>query len=155
MQSLNLKDFEANSYIGALRSDVIAYALNILSSKNKKCDLKGDYAEMLELCLLILGAELPNYKFHVPHACSHSRWMAKIIYCMKMYLFRHQLNFSRSEVKKMKDICIFICLVYVKKWIRCCNTSDATYNDLMLIKELERYAKTNKIISECAIEKLH
>lgn len=153
MQPLDTKAF--NSETNALKNDVLTYVENILSTKDKKFVPKGDYLEMLELCLIILGKPIPNYIFHVPHACSHARWMAKIIYSLKMYLFRHQLTFTRAEVNKLKDICMFVCLIDVKPWIQCCIPSNFPYNDLVLMKELAQYSKINKVISKHAIEKFN
>lgn len=79
--------------------------------------------------------------------------MAKIIYSLKMYLFRHQLNLSRTDVINLKNISLFICLIYVKHWMQCCVASNAPYNDLICIKELERYAVINRRVSKLAIEK--
>lgn len=46
--------FNENTYISSLRDDIISYVGTILTSENKKCDLKGDHLEMLELCLIVL-----------------------------------------------------------------------------------------------------
>lgn len=150
---LNTKIFNENTYISSLRDDIISYVQTILTNKTQKSKLKGDHLEMLQLTLMVLGKPIPNYKFHIPHACSNSRWMSKIIYTMKMFLFRRQLNLSRSVVKNLKNICLFICLIYVKHWMQCCVTRNAAYNDLLFIKELKRYSKVNKEISNLAIDK--
>lgn len=147
--------FKRNIHMSLLRDNVICYIETILSDKNTKLKLKGDHLEMLQLCLIILGKPLPNYVFHTPHACSHARWMAKIIYSLKMYLFRHQLNLSRTDVINLKNISLFICLIYVTHWMQCCVASNAPYNDLIFIKELERYAVINKRVSKLAIEKFN
>ena len=110
---------------------------------------------MIQLCLIVLGKEIPNYTFHVPHACSNSRWMAKVIYSIKIYLFRHQLDLTQSELEQLKDICLFISLVYAKPWIQCCIPSNAPYNDLKLLKQLTRYSSINKRISENALSKFN
>lgn len=148
-----MKIFKNNTYIRTLKEDIIIYVENILKTKNKKSALRGDYLEMLQLCLIVLGKSISNYTFHVPHACSNSRWMAKIIYSLKIFLFRHQLHLSKAELKHLKNICLFICLIYVKHWIQCCSASNASYNDLQLMKELERYSAINKDISSSAILK--
>lgn len=70
-----------------------------------------------------------------------------------MYLFRDQLNFSSEEISSLENISIFTCLVYVKNWIKCSIASDAPHNDLLLMKDLKRYAKINDIVSTRAIEK--
>jgi hypothetical protein len=51
---------------------------------------RGDYKECAELCLLILGGKLPDdYQFKMCGACHHARWMAKVTYSFKIYLFRY------------------------------------------------------------------
>lgn len=155
LQPLEMNIFKRSSYASALRDDVITYIEDILLTKDKNFIPRADYLEMLQLTLLVLGKSIPNYKFHVPHACSHSRWMAKIIYSMKIFLFRRQVHLTKGEIKRLEDICLFICLIYVKPWIQCCITSNAPYNDLQLMKELVRYSKINKEISQHAVKKFN
>lgn len=77
--------------------------------------------------------------------------MAHIIYGLKMYLFRRQVELSKTELQNLQDFCLFACLIYTKVWIKCCIPSNAAHNDLEFMKELHRYGNINKAISECAI----
>lgn len=48
---------------------------------------RDDYKEFIQLCLLCLGEKLST-GFCKPGAFHRTRWMAKIIYCLKMYMFQ-------------------------------------------------------------------
>lgn len=153
LQPLDAKIFVKNDYVRLLKEDVIVFVDKVLADKKKKDKLKGDHLELLELCRIVLGETISNYNFHVPHACSNSRWMSKIIYSIKMFLFRKQINLEKTEATNMKRMCMFAALIYVKNWSTCCVPSDAPYNDLELLKELHRYAMVDKTISQLAIDK--
>lgn len=126
----------------------------ILANKEKKNKLKGDHLELLELCQIVLGESISNYNFHVPHACCNSGWMSKIIYSIKMFLFRKQINLEKGQANNMKRMCMFAALIYVKHWSSCCVPSDAPYNDLELLKELHRYAMVDRAVSQLSIDKI-
>jgi hypothetical protein len=50
---------------------------------------RGDYKECAEMCHLILGGKLADdYQFKICGPCHHARWMSKVTYTFKMYLFR-------------------------------------------------------------------
>lgn len=114
---------------------------------------RGDYKEIMELCLLVLGHPLKNYTFKAPGATHHARWMAKIIYSFKMYLFRDQFNLTPEEKSNFREMCLFAGLLYVKAWIKSPLTADAPINDLDFFKALEQYKVVSKVVSETAIEK--
>lgn len=145
--------FKKNKYVDKLRSSVVIYIEKILLENNKETIIRGDYKEMLQLCLIVLGKQIPNYTFNVPKCSSNARWMAHIIYSLKLFLFRRQLELSDIEIRNLQDFCLFASLIYTKAWIQCCSPSNAPHNDLEFMKELHRYGKVNKDISKCAIEK--
>ncbi|KAJ6648133.1 hypothetical protein Bhyg_03358 [Pseudolycoriella hygida] len=140
-------------YLKDLRDDVLSYIEEILAAKDKKFVPRGDYLEMMELCLLVLGKSIPRYTFKLPHSCNNARWMGKVIYCFKIFLFREQVNLSDSELINLEEFCVFACLAYTKSWIQCCVPSNAPQNDLDLLKSLNRYERINSEIANCAIEK--
>lgn len=140
-------------YLKELRNDVLSYIEAILATKDKKFVPRGDYLEMMELCLLVLGKSIPGYTFKLPHSCSNARWMGKIIYSLKIFLFRDQVNLTDSELINLEEFCVFACLIYTKSWIQCCVTSNSPTNDLDLLKSLNRYERINAKIANCAIEK--
>lgn len=151
-QPLNMKIFR-KKYLKELRNDVMAYIEAVLTTKDKKFVPRGDYLEMMELCLLVLGKSMPKYTFKLPHNCSNARWMGKIIYGFKIFLFRDQVNLSETELINLEEFCVFACLIYTKSWIQCCVPSNAPFNDLNLMKSLGRYERINAQIANCAIEK--
>lgn len=58
---------------------------------------RGDYIEFLELGLLFLGETVSLHSnrkisIHKPSGYNRARWMAIVNYCLKMFLFRNQLN---------------------------------------------------------------
>jgi len=45
-------------------------------------------------------------------------WMAKVNYCMKIYLFRNEFKLSARE-KNLFEFCVFAAHVYVPAWMFC------------------------------------
>lgn len=143
-----------------LKTEAGSFLQSILSNGTSHLP-RGDYKEMIELCLLVLGLSLPNstntnkqYHFRLPGAYHRARWMAKVIYCMKIYLFRNEFNLTASETKKLCEFCIFAAHVYVPAWIACPIASDAAVNDLVLFQRIRQYAEINKVVSQAAFKKL-
>lgn len=134
------------------RKRAIDFFLHALSSATTYTP-RGEYREIMELCLLILGYPLKDYTFKLPGACHNARWMAKVIYCFKIYIFRKQLELSESEISNLEQFCLFAALIYVKPWIECPLASDAPVNDLCFFKQIHSYSTLNKQISASAIEK--
>lgn len=68
-----------------MRSDVIDFVVDYLQIKQPR----KDYRELLELTVIFLGGVPHRGIFlRVPGAIHHARWMAKAIYCLKIFLFR-------------------------------------------------------------------
>ncbi|XP_047123055.1 uncharacterized protein LOC124806322 [Hydra vulgaris] len=143
-----------------LRAEFGPFLLSFLSGQTSYLP-REDYKEMIELCLLILGFTLPShpaggkpYHFRQPGAYHMARWMAKVIYCMKIFLFRNEFKLTSTEVKNLSEFCIFAAHIYVPAWIACPVASDAPLNDLMLFQRIKRYAEVHKIVSQAALKKL-
>jgi hypothetical protein len=147
----------AEPLLKQLRIEVGSYLQSFLSDDSSYLP-REDYREMIELCLLVLGFPLPDedkrYHFRLPGAYHMARWMGKVIYCMKIYLFRNEFKMTASEEKNLTEFCIFVVHVYVPAWVACPVASDAPANDLMLFRKIKRYAEINKIVSQAALKKL-
>ena len=78
-------------HVKKLKEDVVQFLKEILSTKNEYMP-RDDYKEMIELSLLVLGvsSEENVYHFKLPGAYHVARWMAKVIYCLKIFLFRDE-----------------------------------------------------------------
>lgn len=134
------------------RKQTINFILHVLSSKTAYIP-RDDYKELMQLCLLVLGHPIENYTFKTPGPTHHARWMSKIIYSFKIYLFRGQFQLSPVEKSNFKEMCLFASLIYVKAWIQCPLASDAAVNDLNFFKQLKKYAVVSETVSETAIAK--
>ena len=143
-------------FLQQLKEEASSFLQNLLSTENN-CLPREDYKELVELCLLVLGISLSSegeYHFRLPGAYHMARWMSKVIYCMKIYLFRDQFKLTASETKSLTDFCLFAAHVYVQAWITCPLASDAAVNDLLLYNRIKQYVDINKTVSDAAMKKL-
>jgi hypothetical protein len=110
-----------------------------LKAVQEKKQIRDDYQELVDLAHICLGVEpggRRDYQFKFPGANHRARWMSKILYTFKIYLFRKQFLQQRSEQLKMKKMSIFFALVYVPAWMSCSSAADAPSNDLSLYKKI-------------------
>jgi len=56
--------------------------------------------------------------------------MAKIIYSLKIWMFRQQFTITPREIKGLRDVNIFVALVYTKFWFKSHKAVSAPSNDL-------------------------
>lgn len=147
------------------RSDPLLQDMKHIAASNLTRFLSGessympreDYREICELCLIVLGFEVPNkplYHFRAPGAYHMARWMAKVIYCFKIYLFREQFKLTENERKGLAEFCLFASHIYVAAWVVCPIPADAPINDLSLVKAIIKFSKINDTISRAAMRKL-
>lgn len=74
-----------------MKAETIECLQNFLSG-NSSYKPRGDYRELCDLTLLILGVKNDTYRLRIPGALHHARWMCKIIYSFKIYfLYDHKL----------------------------------------------------------------
>jgi hypothetical protein len=55
--------------------------------------------------------------------------MGKVIYVLKMFLFREELELAPKIKKGLEQLALFYSLLYVKAWISAPNPADAPRND--------------------------
>ncbi|XP_034248433.1 uncharacterized protein LOC117649636 [Thrips palmi] len=116
--------------------EVIEFCTNQL----KVIQPRDDYKEFLQLTIIFLGGIPPGgISFRKPGALNKTRWMARAVYALKMYMFQKQYPFTRAEKKGLEDICIFVSAAYVKFWFECPSATMAPLNDLEFLKLLKRY----------------
>jgi len=97
-----------------------------------------------------------------PGAMHKARWMAKVIYAIKMTLYSEQLrNLPKGTVAygdqldKLKDFVIFITHVYCDWWLKCQSIKRAPLMDLHLYKTLLSYKQVNAKIANSALRVLN
>lgn len=125
-------------------------AKNTISEHAKSKKIRDDYLELNDLVLKFLGVER-NVSFKVVGATNNARWMARIIYALKTYLFREHLDLEADFENSLERFCIFVALIYTKHWNRCSIAVDTPYNDLMLIIELTDYMAIDEEIVTVAL----
>jgi len=80
----------------------------------------------------------------------HARWMAKVLYRIKIWLFRSQ--FKQEEIG-IRDIVIFSVRLYVQAWITAPSAIAAPLNDLQLMNNLLQYSSVHPGISAATAKK--
>lgn len=115
---------------------------------------RDDYREMLQLCLIFLGIkQQQGVRFKAPGAMHLARWMAKVIYTMKIWMFRSQFHLTPKEEQSTRDICIFTVRIYLKAWFTAPLAALAPAHDFQLIKDLVAYEVVNPQIAKVAAQK--
>ena len=128
--------------------------------KQKFC--RGDYKELVVLTLLYLQDEdtMNNFKrFYRPGAMHKARWMAKLLYAIKMVLLGSIIQrdlpkgqiFARGQLVKLKRFVLFTVFCYVPWWLTSPISSSAPKNDLILIRSLEHYRTQDGTIGKAAL----
>lgn len=97
---------------------------------------RDDYLELLQLALVFFEDNEEKFKFKAPGAISHARWMAKGLYCLKIWLFRHNFKLSKREKRILPIMCKFIIQVNLEAWFQCGLPLSAPRLDLALLKKL-------------------
>jgi hypothetical protein len=137
-----------------LKDDVVHFAMDMLLNNSANLP-REDYKELLELTLIFLGETPPaGVNFRMPGAFHHARWMAKVLYVLKLYLFQDQIKLTKKEKTACLEFSLFVSLVYVKAWMTCSNSCNAPINDLKLLQVLSEYSATSDIISSAALNTL-
>ena len=116
---------------------------------------RDDYRELLELTLIFLGAVPPRgIHFLAPGAMHQARWMAKVIYSFKVWMFRSEFKLTVRECRGLQELCIFFSRIYVKAWVKVSIASHAPKNNLQMLKECKMHHSFNQNISAATLKKL-
>ena len=114
---------------------------------------RDDYREFCHLTLRLLGEEV-DIKFCTPGAYHRARWMAKGIYCMKIFGFRHQFHLSSREINSLRRICLFVCTIYATFWFDAPMAPAAPINDLHMLQLVEQFASVDNKVASVAEKKM-
>lgn len=153
INKVNFKSGIADKQVQVLLGDsdeIIKFAIQNLNEKHPR----DDYKEFLQLAIIFLGGTVPNFSFRMPGAHHHARWMAKAIYCLKIFLFREEFDMVDCERIGVRDICIFVVKIYLKVWFKASVAVEAPMQTLTFLKNLHAYSNIDTHISNEAIRKL-
>lgn len=117
---------------------MIIQALTRILERKHPCD---DNKELAQLSITCLGGVVQKISFRRPGALHRARWMARIIYALKMVLFRDQLGklVTSREMAALLRFSFFALKVYVMRWFEATIPAYAPANDLDLAKDILRY----------------
>lgn len=113
---------------------------------------RSDYREFLKLVLVFLGEDAGD--FRAPGPTSNARWMAKAIYCLKMFLFRNEYKLTPREVNSLRDVCLFLVKIYVKAWFGSTNAISAPNQDYNFVLDSASYSQFDSTVSKEILRKL-
>lgn len=140
-----------NAKLKAKRDDIVKFCQAALQGDKI---LRDDYKECIELVLVVLGVTPPNFTFKKPGAYHKARWMAHILYGLKIFLFRHQLKRSADQKKRLDRFAHFTSFVYIKHWVLASSARDAPCMDLILYKDLLQYQEFDSAVAKGVLKKL-
>lgn len=140
---------DAETFLDPLLQGFVNGAKTVLLKHAKEAHFRNDYSEFIDLALKFLGVNTV-FTFKVPGATSNARWMGRGIYALKTYLFRHELDLDVNIIRDLERFCLFVVLVYIKRWNECSNAADAPINDLKFLKELNLYSEFDNEIATTA-----
>lgn len=133
-------------------SDTAKFIINQLNTKQPR----DDYREFLKLSLLFLSKKTDHNDqtilINMPGAYHRARWMAKIIYCLKIYFFRNQFTLSVTELSGLEKFNKFVTQIYLEAWFLSSNAISAPRNDLQMLKKLVNYENENKSVAATALK---
>ena len=139
------------------RDEVVTYLTHLLTSPNRKQQLpRGDYKEIAEITLYLLGASVPGgFSFKRPAGCHKARWGPIILYSAKIFLLQLQLDMDDEGLVLLTRQVKYNSLVYVVPWLSASIGADAPYNDLKLYKTLLEFSNIDPPVAEVAIKFLN
>jgi len=136
--------------ISPIRQEIVSFCFKKITEDHPR----DDYKELIELVIIILGETPPGgTKIRQPGACHQARWMAKCIYCLKIFLLRTELKITKTEENAIVRISAFIVKNYIKYWFTVTNVSEAPFNDINLIRTLNEYKSDDKKIADACLSK--
>jgi hypothetical protein len=157
-KGLNLEDFEdasTDEFVYEAISDMKDDALDFIQKRLAETHPRDDYRELLELSMIVLGKNpARGIQFKAPGPIHHARWMSKIIYSLKVWLFRDQFKLTRREQKGLREMVVFTIRIYLRAWMTAPLAASAPNDDLLLLKSLVAYEARNQAISKAATTKL-
>ena len=150
----NFEILDPRPWMKKHRAKVIPFLISLLESKQPR----DDYRECIELVLLVLGSPVENFSFKKPGAYHKARWMAPLIYGLKMFLFRLQLKTilkkDNKYLENLERFAIFVSLFYAEHWFKATLAAEAPFMDLQMYKNMLQYKKYDSKIAVDVLKKL-
>ena len=79
--------------------------------------------------------------------------MTKAIYALRMFLFREEFKITKSELNGLREVCIFIMVLYQRSWFTAHKPEAATNSDLILLQKLIDFPGLDQKVWHVALKK--
>lgn len=146
-----INDEEIAGNVADVKETLLEFAMHQLQEKQPR----DDYREFLELSVIFLGGvPTRGIRFLAPGPMHHARWMSKVIYSLKIWLFKSQFDLSQKYVNGLRNICVFAIRLYVRAWTNAPLAAAAPQNDLRLLQALVQYETLHPGIAKVASAKM-
>ena len=107
--------------------DLRAESLQCLIERKDSQQHRDDYLEFINLCNIYLNTrDYPAVKFRRPGAMYRARWMAKLLYGLKICLLQTHIEeldpgtvTTRQQTPKPRHFIDFVALIYAPWWMMC------------------------------------
>lgn len=150
--SYQIADKMANfALIAPKKDDILTFAKQQLLEKQPR----DDYRELLELSVIFLG-DTPEggVSFKCPGPMHHARWMSKVIYSFKVWMFSGQFKLTKKELHGLERFLVFIIKFYLKAWTTATEAVLAPASDLALLQQLTAFEEHDQEVAKAASKKL-
>lgn len=114
---------------------------------------RSEYRELLNLIIVFLTDNREKV-VEVPGSHSRARYMCKIIYALKMYLYRDQMEYSDQTLTRIKIFILYALKIHIKPWFSAQNVVKAPLNDLNTLKKLQRLKEVMQETAAIALKKM-
>ena len=138
-----------------------------LTLHTQNCHCAEITSEFVELYTMFLNHDTPGqpFTFKRPGALHKARWMAKLLYSIKICLFEKQIqqlpNGSVTmlhQVSKIRDLVTFSIFIYSCWWMKCSSAADALWSVEWIATVPESaalYEAVNALIYKSAVRALN
>ena len=124
----------------------------------------------MNLAKLMLTGESENFRFLKPGALHKARWMAKLLYAMRIVLLSSKIEVvlppgavfeasmakqrkcKETQLDKLKRFVQFVLVVCLPWWVTCGTATDAAGNDLLLLKVIASYHDIDSEVAKSAFQ---
>jgi len=142
---------EFDDIIDRVKQEILEFAKNQLLRQS----VRDDYREFIDLVVIFLGGSPERgISFMAPGPMHHARWMSKVIYSLKVWMFRSQFKLTAFEEKGLRKMCVFAVVIYLKAWFTAPLAASAPRNDLQLLQDLYSYKQYDDKISAATCKKM-
>ena len=141
----NMHFLEIEEELKELSDNVVGLVKSV--SADKTFAYRGDYTGFIKGALLLLTRDTKNYKYSPTGAIHKTRFMAKYVCSNNMVLLRDKI-FSElkpdqvmtvDQANLMERFVKFICLPYIKWWVRCALVCESGLVDLEFLKDIRAW----------------